>query len=207
MIHRKVSDKALLFELGDFMTQISVSTGTNSVFNSFFGKFLSRASLLVLVSAIGTGSIGCSKKKAEDEQAVPNSAAAAPTAGAASNDASGDSDTNKAMGLKTVHFAYDSFALSGEEKEVLKNNGEILKTNTSLKIQIEGHCDARGGIQYNIALGEKRANATKKFLEDLGIQGDRVTTISFGKERLLDTGSTEEAHAKNRRANFVITSK
>lgn len=119
----------------------------------------------------------------------------------------GDSDSGKAFGLQTVYFDYDSFLLTESSKAVLASNANIMKEKKSVKIQIEGHCDSRGGIQYNIALGEKRANAVKKYLEDMGVTGDRVTTISYGKERLMDSRETEDAYAKNRRANFVITSK
>lgn len=142
---------------------------------------------------------GCAKKPKPEESAVPTAAAA--------DEATGDSDSGKAMGLQTIHFPYDSFVLDQEAKNALKANAGILKDKASAKIQIEGHCDQRGGIQYNIALGEKRANSVKKYLEDMGIAGDRITTISFGKERPLDQGTTEEAYAKNRRANFVITSR
>ncbi|MBU6153893.1 MAG: OmpA family protein, partial [Bdellovibrionales bacterium] len=74
-------------------------------------------------------------------------------------------------------------------------------------IQVEGHCDQRGGIQYNIALGEKRSNAVKKFLTGQGIAGDRISVISFGKEKPVDSAETEAAYAKNRRGNFVVTSR
>jgi peptidoglycan-associated lipoprotein len=111
------------------------------------------------------------------------------------------------MGLQTVHFPYDSSNLDSEAKNVLRSNAEILKTNSNVKIQIEGHCDARGGIQYNLALGERRAKSVKDYLVDAGVSGNRISTISYGKERLLDPGTSEEANAKNRRANFVITSK
>lgn len=119
----------------------------------------------------------------------------------------GDSDSGKAMGLQTIHFPYDSFALNEEATKMLQANSEILKGKPSVKVQIEGHADQRGGIQYNIALGEKRANAVKMSLEGMGVTADRITTISFGKERPVDNGTTEEAYAKNRRANFVITSR
>ncbi|MBI2711538.1 MAG: OmpA family protein [Bdellovibrio sp.] len=124
----------------------------------------------------------------------------------ANENTAGDSDSGKAMGLETVHFPFDSFTLDSEAQNVLKNNASIMKDKSHLKIQIEGHCDQRGGIQYNIALGEKRANATRKFLTDLGVSHDRMTVISFGKEKLIDTGTSEESYAKNRRSNFVITS-
>jgi peptidoglycan-associated lipoprotein len=152
-------------------------------------------SLAVLVSFAA-----CAKKPKPDESATPN-------APAADENVMGDSDSGKAMGLQTVHFPYDSFTLDSEAKSVLKSNAEILKEKTGLKIQIEGHCDQRGGIQYNIALGEKRANATKNYIVDMGVSADRITTISYGKERLVDSATTEAAMAQNRRANFVITAK
>lgn len=159
-----------------------------------------RLALFVAVASLAMA-VGCSKKPKPDESSIPNATAAD------ENTATGDSDSGKAMGLQTVHFPYDSFALDQAAKNTLKANADILKSHASVKIQIEGHCDQRGGIQYNIALGEKRANAAKAYLSDLGVAADRVTTISFGKERPVDQGNTDEAHAKNRRANFVITSK
>ncbi len=139
----------------------------------------------------------------------PDTEAAAPTAPSVDENANqmGDSDSGKAMGLQTIHFGYDSFVLEEGEKANLKANAEIMKQNAGLKVQIEGHCDSRGGIQYNIALGEKRANGVKKHLEAMGIAGDRITTISYGKERPIDPGATEAAFAKNRRANFAVTGK
>ncbi|OFZ55879.1 MAG: hypothetical protein A2428_06475 [Bdellovibrionales bacterium RIFOXYC1_FULL_54_43] len=159
-----------------------------------------RMAIVVAFAAI-LSATACSKQQKPEEAAVPTAPAAD------ENIATGDSDSGKALGLQTVHFPYDSFILDNEAKAALKANADILKDKSSAKIQLEGHCDQRGGIQYNIALGEKRANATKKYLEDLGIAGDRITTISFGKERPIDPGMTEEAHAKNRRVNFVVTSR
>lgn len=157
----------------------------------------SLAVVLVLVSAVSVS--GCGSKKADED--------ATPTAPGVDENVLGDSDSGRAMGLQTVNFPYDSFVLDETAKSVLQNNAEIMKDKTSLRIQIEGHCDQRGGIQYNIALGEKRANATRRYLIDLGIAGNRVTTISYGKERPLSTGTSEEDYARNRRANFVITSR
>ena len=119
----------------------------------------------------------------------------------------GDSDSGKAMGMQTIYFKYDSFEIDSEGKQALSTNVEILKANPSVKIQVEGHCDQRGGIQYNIALGEKRANTVRDALKKAGVANDRLATISYGKERLVDTSMSDEAYAKNRRANFVITSK
>src|SRR5438046_4798451 len=111
------------------------------------------------------------------------------------------------MGHQTIHFAYDSSKLEGDALATAKANVDILKDKSGIKVQIEGHCDQRGGIQYNIALGEKRANGVKKYLEDLGIKSDRLSTVSYGKERPLEPAETDAAYSKNRRGNFVITSR
>jgi peptidoglycan-associated lipoprotein len=155
---------------------------------------------IALVAMTMVFASSCAKKTKTEESNMPS------TETALSNDL-GSSDDGKAMGLETVHFAFDSYALDAPSKDVLKSNVQILKGNPSLKIQIEGHTDARGGVQYNIALGEKRANAVRAYMTDMGVNGDRISTVSFGKERPIDTGSSEAAYAKNRRANFVITSK
>jgi peptidoglycan-associated lipoprotein len=93
----------------------------------------------------------------------------------------GDSDSGKAVGIQTVNFAYDSSALDASNESVLRKNAEILKEHSNLKIQVEGHCDQRGGVQYNIALGERRAKVVKNFLKNLGVSESRLTGISFGK--------------------------
>ena len=145
---------------------------------------------------------GCSHKQVktgEDAISKPDSVASDLTSDGAS------SDTHNSYGLTTIHFAFDSNVLDTDEKSILKKDAEILKSNPNLRIQLEGHCDQRGGIQYNLALGEKRANAVKHFLEDMGIGGARLSTISYGKERPLDPSENEEAYSKNRRVNFVIT--
>jgi peptidoglycan-associated lipoprotein len=95
----------------------------------------------------------------------------------------------------------------GENRETLKNNIAIMKENPTIAVQIEGHCDSRGGIQYNLALGEKRAAAVKQQMVAGGIAGSRITTISMGKEKPIEMGENDAAWAKNRRGNFVITAK
>jgi peptidoglycan-associated lipoprotein len=89
----------------------------------------------------------------------------------------------------------------------LRENAAWLKKNPKMKIQIEGYCDERGTAEYNLALGERRANMTKKYLLSLGISSDRISTISYGEERPLDPGHNEEAWGKNRRAHIVVLSK
>ncbi len=109
--------------------------------------------------------------------------------------------------LKDIHFHYDKYDIDREDEGILKENAAFLKKNPNMKIQIEGHCDERGTTEYNLALGERRANSAKKYLVSLGITSDRISTISYGKERPLDRGHNEQAWAKNRRAHFIVLSK
>jgi peptidoglycan-associated lipoprotein len=109
--------------------------------------------------------------------------------------------------LQDIHFDFDEYNVRLEDVEILKDNAALLMKYPSVKIQIEGHCDERGTVEYNLALGERRANSTKKYLVSLGISPDRIATISYGEERPLDPGHNEEAWAKNRRAHTIILSK
>jgi peptidoglycan-associated lipoprotein len=133
------------------------------------------------------------------------------TSGTNKEDASfmvnGSSDSGSAGGLQTIFFSLDSSNLDMPAKKTLKDNADFLKANSDVSVQIEGHCDERGGRQYNLALGERRAKAVKDYLNALGIKPARVTTISYGNERPLEEGSNERSWSKNRRANFVITGK
>lgn len=105
---------------------------------------------------------------------------------------------------ENVYFEYDKSTLLPEVQEMLKENAEWLKDNPDVSAIIEGHCDERGSNEYNIALGDRRAQSVKTFLVDLGVAAERLTPISYGEEKPVDTASTEEAWAKNRRAHFVI---
>ncbi len=109
--------------------------------------------------------------------------------------------------LKDIHFDFDKYDIRRGDEGILKENAALLKKSPKMKIQIEGHCDERGTVEYNLALAERRANNTKKFLISLGIASNRISTISYGKERPLDPGRNEEAWAKNRRAHIVVLSK
>jgi peptidoglycan-associated lipoprotein len=103
-----------------------------------------------------------------------------------------------------VYFLFDSSALTPQAQDVLRKKAAFLKANPNVKVTIEGHCDERGTNEYNLALGEARAKSAKTFLVDLGVPAARLATISYGEERPIDPGHTEEAWAKNRRAHFVI---
>ena len=111
----------------------------------------------------------------------------------------------EAAGLETVYFDYDKSDLRQDSRNVLSKNADILlKAKNGMKIRIEGHCDERGSAEYNLALGERRAKSVQQYLLTLGVQADLLSTISYGKEKPDVQGSTEEAWAKNRRAEFVL---
>jgi peptidoglycan-associated lipoprotein len=109
--------------------------------------------------------------------------------------------------LKDIHFDFDKYDVRPQDAAILKENAALLKKYPNLKVQIEGHCDERGTVEYNLALGERRANHAKNYIVSLGISPARVSTISYGKEKPLDPGHNEEAWAKNRRAHTVVTAK
>lgn len=103
-----------------------------------------------------------------------------------------------------IYFEFDQSTLSAEAQEILRGKAGWLNSNPEAFVIIEGHCDERGTNDYNLALGDRRAQSAKRFLTDMGISGSRLETISYGEERPLDPGSNEEAWAKNRRGHFVI---
>lgn len=106
-----------------------------------------------------------------------------------------------------IHFQFDRYDLEPRAREILSDKAFFLKKYPAVKVLIEGHCDERGTSEYNLALGERRANSAKQYLIQLGISDRRITTVSYGEERPMDSGHDEEAWAKNRRAHFVIASR
>jgi peptidoglycan-associated lipoprotein len=116
-------------------------------------------------------------------------------------------DLNKNSPFKPVYFQLDSADLDDAGRAVASANAEILKKNPTWVVTIEGHCDERGSAEYNLALGERRAQAARAFLISLGIAQNRVKTVSYGKEYPFDPGHSDTAWASNRRGHFVITSR
>lgn len=116
-------------------------------------------------------------------------------------------ELNRESPLQPVFFEFDSSEVSQAGQATLSANAEVLRRYPSWAVTIEGHCDERGTAEYNLALGERRALAARAYLVSLGIAADRLRTVSYGKEFPFDSGDTEEAYAKNRRAQFVITAR
>lgn len=105
---------------------------------------------------------------------------------------------------KKIYFEFDSSVLTAQAREILKEKAGWMENNQGEDVLIEGHCDERGTTEYNLALGERRAKASRDFLINMGISPDRLSCVSFGEEKSLDPGHTPQAWAKNRRAEFVI---
>jgi len=172
---------------------------------SFFAVF--SLCLIVALSA-------CSKKEVRQDDPLINPSGG--TGGTAEGDAGvttgdvggGSGSTSSDSGeLGVAYFDYDSYRISAEGRTALSTNAEWLKANPNATVQIEGHCDERGTTEYNLALGERRANAARDYLVRLGIDRNRLSVISYGEERPADPGHDESAWSRNRRAAFVILSR
>ena len=101
-------------------------------------------------------------------------------------------------------FDFDSFMLRDDAKAALDKDAKLLRDNVDVNITIEGHCDERGTVEYNLALGEKRANSARDYLVNAGVPVARIQTVSYGKERPFAEGHDESAWAQNRRSHFVL---
>ena len=162
---------------------------------------------LVLVSFV----VGCasSKKNADGTGGIVSETTASGSTekvdSSAMNFSAAGSDSEKIDGLKSIRFDYDAATITDAEKQKLNGNVAWLSKNASAKLLIEGHCDQRGSTEYNLSLGERRANAVKAMMVKLGVNENRLSTTSLGKEKLIATGDSEVEMAQNRRANFVPT--
>jgi peptidoglycan-associated lipoprotein len=109
-----------------------------------------------------------------------------------------------ARDVKDIFFDYDQYSIRDDAQNVLSTNASVFAERAGMRVLIEGHCDERGSEKYNLALGDRRANSTKKFLVDKGVPADRLDTVSLGEERPFVEGHDEAAWAQNRRAHFVM---
>ena len=108
------------------------------------------------------------------------------------------------VNIRDINFDFDQSNIRPDAREILKANADILLKKGAAQIAIEGYCDERGTAEYNMALGERRAQEAKKYLVNLGMEASQIKTISYGEERPLDPGNNEDAWANNRRAHFVV---
>ena len=105
--------------------------------------------------------------------------------------------------VRDAYFDYDSAEIRADAQVALRKTADFLKNYPQLRVTIEGHCDERGSTEYNLALGDRRANAVKQYLISLGVPGDRLNVVSFGKEKPFCMQSTEDCYQQNRRGHFV----
>ena len=162
--------------------------------------------LLALCAVAGLAA-GCSRKAPTPREGVGGGVAEeglAPGAGSLDRAREG-LGPDEGGPLKDVHFAYDSDDLDEAARGTLDDNVAWIRDNAKARVEIEGHCDDRGTVEYNLALGARRAKAVQEYLTTQGIAGNRVTTISYGKELPLCHEQTEECWARNRRAHSVVS--
>jgi peptidoglycan-associated lipoprotein len=107
--------------------------------------------------------------------------------------------------LRDINFGYDRATLTPEAQAILEQHALWLQTHRDVRVRVEGHCDERGTVEYNLALGDQRAQVAREYLVGLGVSPERLTAVSYGKERPLDPGSSEAAWTRNRRAHFVVS--
>jgi len=148
------------------------------------------------------------REKAAREQALRESAlresAAKEAADKAKKEAAAKAAIQKEFQIPDIHFDYDRYNLKPLAQSILKSAAPAYVKYKEYKLVVEGHCDDRGTVEYNLALGEKRAAEAAKYLVDLGVAKERIKAISYGKEMPLDKGQDEAAWAKNRRVRFVV---
>lgn len=172
---------------------------------------MSNTTIKLLMTAALIATAGCVKKTAADLPPPPPAPAAEPAPPppppppAPTGPTPGSrADFIAQAGSDTVHFGTDKYDLDDESVAILTKQAAWLASNPAVRATIEGHCDERGTREYNLALGDRRANAAKNFLVAHGVDAGRLSTISYGKERPLATGSDEASWAQNRRAVTVV---
>ena len=161
-------------------------------------------------TAVAPGPTTASDDAAARERALREQALKEKAAKEAAERAKREADAKAAALLKEleiadIYFDFDKYNLKPEAQEILKKAAPVYIKYTNYNLVVEGHCDERGTVEYNLALGEKRATEAGKFLSDLGVDKNRIKTISYGEEMPLDKGHDEEAWAKNRRAHFLFS--
>jgi len=154
---------------------------------------------------IAAAAFGCGKKPAPTaEIETSRSRDALGTSGADETSTAREDQMTWKGQVRDVFFEYDQAELRAEARAILQENGRILKANPDARITLEGHCDERGTEEYNLALGQRRAEVVRAFLTDLGVDASRFSVVSFGEEKPFTAGHGETAWSQNRRAHFVL---
>jgi peptidoglycan-associated lipoprotein len=166
----------------------------------------SRTALILLL--VGLPLVGCAKKAPTPAQPPPTTAQTpptpAPTPAPTPTETAPTPTSVESADFSPAFFDLDSYAIRADARTSLDKNAKILRDHANVNVTIEGHCDERGTVEYNQALGEKRAMAARDYLVAAGIPASRLDVISYGKERPFATGHDEASWQQNRRANFVV---
>ncbi len=161
--------------------------------------------IFVLALVLSVFLAGCSSKNVEKTTTIPaDGLGPAESLDSVSPEVAYTTEGRTSGPMLPVYFAFDSAQITGDQLSRIEINGDFLKKNSAVKIRIEGNCDPRGTREYNLALGERRAQSAKKYLQNLGVGAVKLSTISWGEEKLLLYGHDELSWAQNRRADFVI---
>lgn len=154
--------------------------------------------LAAVALVIGLTSVGCTDDEPKVEEPVQPTTTAAPEP---------ETETAPAVQFnpETVYFAFDDYTLNGEAQGKLDALSSHLKDSQNAVVQVEGHCDERGSTEYNLALGQRRAQSVRDYLAKLGIEAGRLSIISYGEEKPASDGHDESAWSQNRRAEFMIS--
>ena len=184
------------------------TSGVNPMINRIFALFAIVAFLAACETAPKDAGDAAGSGASGSSDTSSSSSSSSSASGGSTSSSSGSSTMTKdeelvSIGNK-VYFDFDSSALSADAKSTLNAQAAFLRSNPSVRITVEGHADERGTREYNLALGDRRASAARDFLVAQGIDGARIKTISYGKERPEIVGSNDEAWAKNRRSVSII---
>lgn len=163
---------------------------------------------LILVVAAAVAISGCAKKRPDVLPPAAGDTGALPADGGYTDPNAGMSGLQdqfrQAVGNDTVNFALDRYDVDGNARSILDRQADWLSQNPNVRVSIEGHADERGTREYNLALGDRRANSVSNYLSARGVSATRITTVSYGKERPVAMGSDEGSWAQNRRAVTVV---
>lgn len=169
---------------------------------------MTKLNTTLLIAVAGIAIAGCAKKRPETLPPAPATGPVDPNAGGAGQGdgviPGSDADFRRSVTSNTVLFGLDQYDIDPAARAILDNQAEWLTRNTNVRVTIEGHCDERGTREYNLGLGDRRANAAKNYLAARGVSPDRMTVISYGSERPAQPGSDEASWAANRRAVTVV---
>lgn len=152
---------------------------------------------------------GCAKKKKEtppvEEKKEATAPKPTPPAVVPKAPEKEEQGVPRDLSFQTIYFDFDKSNIKPDQRSALEKNAQLLSNYQTVKVRLEGHCDERGTDEYNMALGQRRANSIESFLSDYGISRSRISTISYGEMRPVDTGQSESAWSKNRRCEIIIT--